>query len=590
MRDFLKYTLATLTGLFIGGILLGLVFFIGLIGWVASATSEPVTAVHDNSVFTLKLEGSLLERYTTDPWDSYLNSQLNTSGLEQITAAIRKAKSNDKIKGIYLEAGQLEASPASLQAIRRELLDFKQSGKFIVAYSGHYGQGAYYLSSVADKVILNPAGSLDWKGLSATTVFYKGLLEKAGIEMQVFRVGTYKSAVEPFVATEMSPANRRQTQAFLDDTWRQLLGDVADTRRLTAERLQELADRHTGLAPAEEAVRSGLADTLMYKDQVLAYLKQLTGTDEDDRLETLDLGQMAGIRTSAAEGEKKDQIAVYYAFGEIDGNGSDYGKSGINSERVICDLRDLRTDDDVKAVVLRINSPGGSAYGSEQIWREVCLLQACKPVVVSMGDYAASGGYYIACAADHILAESTTLTGSIGVFGLLPNARQLFTDKLGLRAETVKTGGLADIGSTVRPLTAAEKAGLQQGVEQTYELFTRRCAEGRHLPQDSVKAMAEGRVWSGQAALRLGLVDELGGLRRAVEVAAAKAGIDHYAVAGYPQKESTLDKLLSLKADSYIHSRLQALFGVYGNGLGLLRQLDRIDRIQARLPFDLEVN
>ena len=311
MRDFLKYTLATLTGLFIGGILLGLVFFIGLIGWVASATSEPVTAVHDNSVFTLKLEGSLLERYTTDPWDSYLNSQLNTSGLEQITAAIRKAKSNDKIKGIYLEAGQLEASPASLQAIRRELLDFKQSGKFIVAYSGHYGQGAYYLSSVADKVILNPAGSLDWKGLSATTVFYKGLLEKAGIEMQVFRVGTYKSAVEPFVATEMSPANRRQTQAFLDDTWRQLLGDVADTRRLTAERLQELADRHTGLAPAEEAVRSGLADTLLYKDQVLAYLKQLTGTDEDDRLETLDLGQMAGIRTSAAEGENYEWTEMY---------------------------------------------------------------------------------------------------------------------------------------------------------------------------------------------------------------------------------------------------------------------------------------
>lgn len=591
MKDFFKYVLASILGLLVTGIIFIIVGIVSVAGFIASTASESETTVRDNSVFVLRLEGNVVERYASSPWDAFLSNDLTTTrGLEDILASIRKAKENDKIKGIYLEAGSFSCAPASAQSIRNALLDFKESGKFIIAYGGTYLQNTYYLASVADKLIVNPSGNIGWHGLSSQTVFYKGLLDKVGIEMQVFRVGTYKSAVEPFISTEMSPANRQQIQAFVGSIWGQMVADVSASRKLSQEQLNQLADRNMDFEPATAYVQNGLADTLLYKDQVLDYLKERMGLEADDDLHTLDLDEMMGVQRNVPKDMSGNIIAVYYAFGEIDNGSSDvYNDEGINSEKVIKDLRKLRKDENVKAVVLRVNSPGGSAYGSEQIWREVCLLKAEKPVIVSMGDYAASGGYYISCAADWIVAEPTTLTGSIGIFGMIPNAHGLLTDKLGLRMETVKTNQLADLGDLSRPFTEEEKAIVQNMVNQGYELFTRRCAEGRHMPQDSIKQIAEGRVWTGEAAKQLKLVDELGGIDKAIALAVERAEVEHYSIVSYPSNKNTFDKLFDLKAERYIHARLQDTFDEYYNGFLLLKHLKDADRMQARLPFDISL-
>lgn len=455
MKEFLRSTLATITGVLICGfifIILGISTLVGIM-----ASSETETVVPPNSVFTLELKGTIQERYQPSPVDQFFEDQISTYGLEDILNAIQKAKENDLIKGIYLHTGALSCSAASLQAIHRTLADFKQSGKFLVAYADAYTQGGYYVASVADKVIVNPVGSLSWHGLASETMFLKDFLAKIGVKMQIFRVGTYKSAVEPMMSTEMSPANREQTQAFLESTWKSILNDVSASRHISADSLNLLADRNMDFQPAETYVSSGLADTLMYQDEVLSYLKSLTGLSDEDDLKTLNLDEMTRVKATAPKSKTRDVVAVYYAYGEIDNGSSSYDE-GINSEKVTKDLRDLRKDKNVKAVVLRVNSPGGSAYGSEQIWREVSLLKAEKPVVVSMGDYAASGGYYISCAAHKIVAEPTTLTGSIGIFGMMPDASELLNDKLGLHFDGVKTHKMADMGSMSRPFNAEESA------------------------------------------------------------------------------------------------------------------------------------
>lgn len=586
MKEFLRSTLATITGVLICGfifIILGISTLAGIM-----ASSETETVVPPNSVFTLELKGTIQERYQPSPVDQFFEDQISTYGLEDILNAIQKAKENDLIKGIYLHTGALSCSAASLQAIHRALADFKQSGKFLVAYADAYTQGGYYVASVADKVIVNPVGSLSWHGLASETMFLKDFLAKIGVKMQIFRVGTYKSAVEPMMSTEMSPANREQTQAFLESTWKSILNDVSASRHISADSLNLLADRNMDFHPAETYVSSGLADTLMYQDEVLSYLKSLTGLSDEDDLKTLNLDEMTRVKATAPKSKTRDVVAVYYAYGEIDNGSSSYDE-GINSEKVTKDLRDLRKDKNVKAVVLRVNSPGGSAYGSEQIWREVSLLKAEKPVVVSMGDYAASGGYYISCAAHKIVAEPTTLTGSIGIFGMMPDASELLNDKLGLHFDGVKTHKMADMGSMSRPFNAEESALMQQMVNQGYALFTKRCAEGRHIPLEELCKIAEGRVWTGSMAKELKLVDELGGLDTAIQLAAQLGKVKDYNLQTYPAKEDFLTQLLNTRTDRYIHSQLQETFGEYYRSFDWIRHLGQSDRLQARLPFNLRI-
>lgn len=585
MKEFLRSTLATITGVLICGFIFIILGVTMLAGFVASSESE--TIVMPNSVFTLELKGTVQERYQPSPVDQFFEDQISTYGLEDILNSIQKAKEDEQIKGIYLHTGALACSTASLQAIHRALADFKQSGKFLIAYADMYTQGGYYLASVADKVIVNPVGSLSWHGLASETMFLKDFLAKIGVKMQIFRVGTYKSAVEPMTNTEMSPANREQTQAFLESTWKSIVSDVAASRNISVDSLNLLADQNMDLRPAEDYVRCGLADTLMYKDEVLSYLKSLAGLTEEDNLQTLGLDEMTRVKSVTPKSKTRDVVAVYYAYGEID-NGSSYDE-GINSEKVAKDLRDLRKDKNVKAVVLRVNSPGGSAYGSEQIWREVTLLKAEKPVVVSMGDYAASGGYYISCAANKIVAEPTTLTGSIGIFGMMPDASELLTNKLGLHFDGVKTHKMADMGSMSRPFNAEESALMQQMVNQGYALFTKRCAEGRNIPLEELCKIAEGRVWTGSMAKELKLVDELGGLDTAIQLAAELGKVKDYKLKSYPAKQDFLTELLNTRTDRYIHGQLQETFGEYYQGFEWLRHVEQSDRLQARLPFNMRI-
>ena len=585
MKEFLRSTLATITGVLICGfifIILGVTMLAGIV-----ASSESETLVMPNSVFTLELKGTVQERYQPSPVDQFFEDQISTYGLEDILSSIQKAKENEQIKGIYLHTGALACSTASLQAIHRALADFKQSGKFLIAYADMYTQGGYYLASVADKVIVNPVGSLSWHGLASETMFLKDFLAKIGVKMQIFRVGTYKSAVEPMTNTEMSPANREQTQAFLESTWKSIVDDVAASRNISVDSLNLLADKNMDLRPAEDYVHCGLADTLMYKDEVLSYLKSLAGLTEEDDFHTLSLDEMTRVKSATPKSKTRDVVAVYYAYGEID-NGSSYDE-GINSEKMTKDLRDLRKDKNVKAVVLRVNSPGGSAYGSEQIWREVNLLKAEKPVVVSMGDYAASGGYYISCAANKIVAEPATLTGSIGIFGMMPDASELLTNKLGLHFDGVKTHKMADMGSMSRPFNAEESALMQQMVNQGYALFTKRCAEGRNIPLEELCKIAEGRVWTGSMAKELKLIDELGGLDTAIQLAAELGKVKDYKLKSYPAKQDFLTELLNTRTDRYIHGQLQETFGEYYQGFEWLRHVKQSDRLQARLPFNMRI-
>lgn len=590
MKKFFKTTLACMLALLIVGLILPIVGISIIAGVVASSGAD--STIEKNSVLFLDLNGVIEERAVENPLASIMDSELKTYGLDEILAAIKEAKANENIKGIYLQAGAVEgASGASLEEIRGELASFKESGKFIVAYGDQYSQELYYLATVADKLILNPQGSIGWHGLASTPVFYKDLLEKIGVEMQVFKVGTYKSAVEPFIATEMSDANREQLTEMLDSTWEELLTAVSASRGVSKEKLDDYADRFMDFCPADEYVACGMADTLLYKDGVQAYLKSLTGVDGDDDLNLVTMETMKNklkVDRAVEDAADKSKVAVYYAFGEIDGSTSSLDE-GINSKKVIKELRKLREDDDVKAVVLRVNSPGGSAYGSEQIWREVTLLKAAKPVVVSMGDYAASGGYYISCAADCIVASPITLTGSIGIFGVIPSAEKLLKEKVGLDFDVVKTNPMADFGNMSRTFTPQERVVLQNYVNNGYALFLKRCADGRGVAVEDIAKIAEGRVWTGSKAKEIGLVDELGDLDKAVEIAAQKAGLADYSVKAYPEEKPLIEKLLDTDKKDYMETMARETFGGYYNSVKFIRNIGNCDHIQARLPFELNI-
>lgn len=593
MKDFLKYTLATVTGL----VLTGVVFFIfGIVALLGMTFSEPAaTQVTPHSVMMLQLKGSLTERSQEDPLAFLLGDTYQGYGLNDVLAAIRKAKEHPDIEGIYIQAGYLNAGFASLEEIRNALLDFKESGKSIVTYADTYTQGLYYLSSVADKVLLNPKGMIEWKGLAASPVFYKELLEKVGVEMQVFKVGTYKSAVEPYIATEMSDANREQVSMYIHSIWQHMVKQVAEARQQTPQRLNEAADEMLMFQPAEKCLTYGLADALVYKDEVEDLLKQQCGLNEDDEVNYLSLEAMKHLQNAQPKDKSGQIVAVYYASGQI----VDYAvetpltagnEPMIVANKVIADLKKLQKNDDVKAVVLRINSPGGSAYASEQIWHAVSQLKREKPVIVSMGDYAASGGYYMACNADTIVAQPTTLTGSIGIYGMFPNTQKL-TEKLGVHFDGVKTNRYADFGSFGRGLNEGEKGLMQRYVNEGYDLFLTRCANGRLMTKEAVDKVAQGRVWTGADALERGLVDVLGGLDTAIGIAARKAQVESYTLQAFPKQSGFLEALLEMNPTVYLQRMY--LGGQAAELYSTLQQInhwDCYDPIQAIVPYDLSIH
>ena len=585
MKDFIKFTFASVLGVVLAGIIFTILGIVTMVGMVASSDTE--TMVEENSIFVLDLEGTLSERVQDNPFQAMMGEEYQAYGLDDILASIQKAKDNENIKGIYLQTAFLETSFASLEEIRHALQDFKESGKFVVAYADQYTQEMYYLASVADKVIVNPQGSISWHGLASQPIFFKDLLKKVGIEMQIFKVGTYKSAVEPFIATEMSDANREQVTAFLGSIWGRLLEDVSASRNIPVETLNKYADEMMDLQPAETYLANGLADTLMYKDGVLDYLREISGRESDESLRTLSMEDMKNVKRNVPLDKSGNIIAVYYAFGGIDDTTSP--EEGIDSEKVIKDLRKLREDETVKAVVFRVNSPGGSAYGSEQIWREVVLLKEKKPVIVSMGDYAASGGYYISCAADYIVADPTTLTGSIGIFGMFPNMEELLTDKLGLDFDMVKTNKFADMGTLARPFNSDERAAMQNYINNGYKLFVKRCADGRGMSVEAIEKIAEGRVWTGATAKELGLVDELGGLDKAIEIAAQKAEVEAYSLLTYPAMDDFFSTLMDTGKEHYIEGKLVETLGEAYPSIKFIQNVKDMDRIQARMPFDLRI-
>ena len=585
MKDFLKYTLATIVGIILTSIIITVISIISVAGMIASDGAG--ASVPKNSILRIKLQGEIVERAGDEsPMDILNQDDEGSIGLDQALEALKKAAKNDNVKGIYLEGGALYAYPAELQELRQGLLKFKESGKWIVAYGDSYSRGAYYLCSVADEIYLNPEGDLSWTGMASLPIFYTGLLNKLGVKMQVFKVGTYKSAVEPFINTEMSEANRQQVESYLGSLWNCMLNDVAQSRNIKVDELNAMADSTLILCEADVFVEKKLADKLGYLSDVKDALRERMELDEDDDLAFTTL---ADVAASDDLGDKIDEeVAVYYAYGEINdsrGMGFDQEHS-ITTMQTLTDLQKLRKDDDVKAVVIRVNSPGGSAYASEQIWHEVQLLRAEKPVVISMGGMAASGGYYISCGANKIFAESMTLTGSIGIFGMIPDASELLTQKLGLSFDVVKTNAMGDFGTRGRPFNAGESAKLQNHVNRGYELFTGRVATGRGMAQDSVKVIGEGRVWTGEQALKIGLVDQLGDLDDAIEAAAALAELEKYTIGRYPSPEPWYKNLLDKNKNGYMEGQMRAALGEYYPAFAIIRRIGKMDPIQARLPYD----
>ncbi len=577
MKQFLKYTLATVCGLLIFSFLSSIMFFI-MLGAMASLSDTPTTIVRPNSVYTLELQGTLTERSSEDEFEALFaemagQGAVNNIGLEDVLANIEKAKKDSNIVGIYLKGGALSGGYASFATIREALADFRASGKWIVAYAENYTQGNYYLASVADKVYCNTHSSVAWQGLYAGTMFYTRALEKLGIEMQVLKVGTFKSAVEPYILTKMSDANRLQMKELLQDMWGEMTAAVSASRGISVETLNALADKNMMLQPEEELVAAGLVDSLIYQQDMQAILTALVGTNDY----TL-LSHSALLNTPEAAVYKANKIAILYAEGEI----TDSEGDGIVGTKLVKEINKLAEKDDVKAVVLRVNSPGGSAAASEQIWQALSLLKHKKPLVVSMGDYAASGGYYISCLADTILADANTLTGSIGIFGLVPNVHGL-TDKLGLDIDGIGTNAMSDMETNMlyKGMSTAERQLMQGMINRGYELFVKRCANGREMSIEEIKAVAEGRVWSGKRAVELGLVDALGNTQDAVEIAARMAGVTDYAVTTYPAKKDKMAELLE--------SLLGATTSDTDKTLMQIKKTLEQPTVMARLPYEITI-
>ena len=589
MKDFFKNVFATVVGIALFLAIMGFFAFISIIGMIASGDSA--VKVKNNSVLVLNLDGVLSERGDTDFMSQFMGQMSPSAGLDEILEAIERAKDNDNVKGIYIEAGAFGSdSPASNQAIRDALLDFKKSGKWIVAYGDQYIQSAYYICSAADQVWINPYGEIDWHGLGSTPYYLKDVMAKFGVKMQLTKVGTYKSAPETYTADKMSDANRQQVTEYITGIWDKMLTDVAASRKITKEQLNTYADSVTMFNTTAQYQQQKLIDKALYYDQVKPEIRKLLKIDEDKEINTVGISSMLATQGKKNKGE---EIAVYYAYGNIVTRDVENqimgGGHSIVGVDVAEDLEKLAKDDKVKAVVLRINSGGGSAYASEQIWRAVTRLKAKKPVVVSMGGLAASGGYYMSCAANWIVAEPTTLTGSIGIFGMFPDFSGLLTEKLGVKFDEVKTNKNTTFGTMARPFNQEEMAVLDKYIQRGYELFRKRVADGRKQPVDSIEKIAQGHVWLGKDALGIKLVDQLGNLNDAVKKAAELAMLKEYHTSAYPAKTTWQEQLLKQatgRGGNYLDRELRMTLGEFYAPFMHLRTISQQDAIQARIPFE----
>ena len=591
MKDFIKNVLATMVGMFGFFIVMGVIGMMSIIGMIASGNAAQ--NVEKNSVFVLNLSGTISEQGSENPLSMFTGDNSLNSGLNDILSSIKKAKANDDIKGIYIEAGALMTNYATLQEIRNALADFRKSGKWIVAYGDFYTQGAYYVASVADKVYINPKGVVDWHGIGAQTMFYKDFMAKFGVKWQVVKVGTFKSATETFTEEKMSDANRLQTQTFIDGTWRNVCDAVSKSRGISVDSLNSYADSYLALQATETLVKAKMVDGMMYGDQVKDAVKKMMKLEKDDDIAQLTLNDMLNVKDGKVEGS---EIAVYYAEGDIVQDpkaATMFGNNNYIASRKVCkDLEDLMNDDDVKAVVVRINSGGGDAYASEQMWHQMSELRKVKPVVVSMGDYAASGAYYMSAPASWIVAQPNTLTGSIGIFAVIPDFSGLVTTKLGVRFDEVKTNRNSTFGNLMaRPFNAEEKAMLQASVNRGYSLFRQRVAEGRRLLVESVEKIAQGRVWLATDALNIKLVDQLGGIDDAVKKAAQLAKLKDYYTSDYPAAASWMDNLLNSMSSSgtYLDEQLRQTLGDFYQPFTMLRSIDKREAIQARIPYAISI-
>lgn len=586
MRDFLKYTLATLAGLFIFGFITFICLLFSIIGMFS--TSE-TTEIAEHSVLVLKLNGTLAD-HTIEDNDvmSMLMGQVKPAqGLDNIRKAIQKAKDCEQIKGIYIEANTLEGLPATLQSLRDLLLDFKKTGKFVVAYADTYQQGAYYVASAADKVWINPKGMLSWHGLSTQPQFIRDFLDKVGVKIQVVKVGQYKSATETFTEDHMSDANREQVSVYLNGIWDRFVSDVSKSRKISTDSLNAYADQVMEFSSTKEYKQKGLIDATLYPDQIKGEIKKLLKIADEDAIAQVSVSQM--VDYASIETGNNDQIAVYYCEGSIvqqEVQGVLMGDAGIVGPTVCRDIEALAKDDNVKAVVIRINSGGGDAYASEQMWHQIMELKKVKPVVVSMGGMAASGGYYMSCAASWIVAEPTTLTGSIGIFGTFPDAHKLMTEKLGFKYDKVITNKHSDMSITpmARAFSDDEIALLQKYINRGYATFLQRVAEGRKMKTADVDKIAQGRVWLGKDALKIRLVDQLGSIDDAIAKAAKLAKMQDYSICSYPIAKDWTENLFSEgRGGSYLDEQMRLLLGEYYEPFAIMHGIRSMSPVQARM-------
>ncbi|BDD09205.1 signal peptide peptidase SppA [Fulvitalea axinellae] len=587
---FLRNLLATILGLFIFSLLGFMFFFLIMIVSIQSNQKE----IAEHSILHLKLNKPIKEQGRDNPFEDYgnpfFNPRSSSIGLSDLKKALTYAKTDPKIDGIFLHTSTVSAGPATKKALRDALTDFKESGKFIVAHADYMGNGAYYINSLADRVSISPSGGVSFKGLSATVTYYKNFFDKIGVTPEVFRQGKYKSAVEPFFLDKMSAANREQTTAYLSELNNIYLKAVATSRNIPFNKVKNISDSLLVRSP-KDAVRLGLLDGLSYYDEVLADLKERSNKQEDEKASLVTLGNYLESITEKPS-FNPNKVAVIIASGAIKSGKSDDGV--IGGETLTKQLRKVRKDDDVKAVVLRVNSPGGSALASDEIWREVKLLSEKKPIIASMSDYAASGGYYISMGCDSIVAQPNTLTGSIGIFAVMFNMEKLLSDKIGITESTVKTGVYSDLGNPLRKMSDAERMIMQNQIDNGYKMFTTKAAEGRHMPVEKILEIAQGHVWTGSQAKEIGLVDVLGDLQKAVEIAVEKAELEKgsYSVITYPKKKNFLEEIKETfssknsKLSSFVSgSEYDALAPIFRQ----IETMKEFEGAQARLPFEIVI-
>ncbi len=589
MREFFKYVFATVVGIVISTVLLFILFFVLMIGIISSVSEEKKVMVKNNSILYLNLDQAITER---TPENSLAGIPIfgggdeKTIGFNDLIKALKVAKTDDKIKAVYINVSSPNAGMATMLEVRNAILDFKTSKKQVIAYSEVYSQGAYYLASAASKVYLNPQGGLEFKGFSSELTFFKGALDKLGIEAQIIRVGNYKSAVEPFINTKMSDYNRKQVSAYVGGLYQTFLAGISNSRNISVAELNTIADAYKIQQP-QDALNYKLIDGLKYKDQVLDELRTLTKKDKKSSVDIITINDYASNLPANTALGAKNKIAVIYANGDIvGGEGSD---EQIGSERISRAIRKARLDDGIKAIVLRVNSGGGSALASEVIWREIELSKKVKPVIASFGDVAASGGYYIGCAADSIFVQPNTITGSIGVFGIIPNFQNLLNNKLGITFDGVKTGQYADIMSVNRPLTAGERFIIQNGVNHIYDTFLGRVAEGRKKTKAQIDSIGGGHVWIGTDAVKNGLADRLGSFNDAIVAAAKKAKLSDYKVVEYPEK---IDPLKSLLANAKENISIYYTKKELGENYLLFKQMQKAvttSGIQAKMDYEIKI-